>query len=329
MLVKGESLTFDQAKDLMARIGGGSVRDSQIGAALMAMHKKKETSDEIAGFASALFEKALRITPKVSGKMTEVVGTGGGIHTIDISTISSFVVAGAGVPVAKHGNRSNTGICGSADLVEALGTNLMLDQEEVTKAIEAVGFGYLFAPLFHPAMRFVGNARKQMGITTIFNVLGPLINPAGVRNAVVGVYDEGMMERMCGALKILKYDKALVVCGVGPIDEITNTGETKVMEVDQGKVKQYAINPEDFGIKRCKVEEIAAVEPPKAAILCRQILTGTKGPARDAIVMNAAAGIYVSRKCGSLKEGIAMAEDSIDSFKAFKKLEQYISHTIV
>ena len=327
-VVEGYNLSFNEAKDLMNEITSGNATNAQIAAILVGLRMKGETIDEIAGLASVMKEKSNRINPKVKGKLVDTCGTGGAkLKTFNISTIAAFVAAGIGIPIAKHGNRSFTSVCGGADVLEALGTNINLKPEQVEKVIEKVGIGFLFAPAFHPSMKYASEPRKEMGIRTVFNILGPLTNPANAKAQLLGVFSEELVPKMAGALQRLGTEKALVVHGVDGLDEISTLGKTIVAEIDNDKIKNYELHPKDFGFKTSKPEDIAGAPPEKSAEIVRNILQGQKGPMRDIVLLNAGAAIYVGGKAKSIKEGIELAKESIDSGKAYKKLNEFIEAT--
>lgn len=321
-LVEGSDLTSDEAKEAMKTIMSGNATDAQIGSFLTALRTKGETIDEISACAGVMREFAEKINPKVSGTLVDTCGTGGDkIRTFNISTISAFVIAGAGIPIAKHGNRSVTSKAGSADLLEALGVKLDMAPTDVEKAVEEVGIGFMFAPAFHGAMKYAIGPRKEIGIRTVFNILGPLTNPANAQAQVLGVYDPELTEKMAGVLANLGTERALVVHGIGGLDEISTFGETKVSEFKDGAVKTYEIKPEDFGIKRAAPEELAGGDPKENADIAINILKNKeKGPMRDIVLLNSAAGIYVGGHADSIADGILLAEGSIDSGAAYEKL---------
>ncbi|MGA3020518.1 MAG: anthranilate phosphoribosyltransferase [Candidatus Micrarchaeales archaeon] len=327
-LADGRPLSFEEARILMTHITEGALTDVQLGAILMAFRIRGETPEEIAGFASVMKEKSQIIKPSAGEKLVDIVGTGGAaLKTVNISTMSSFVVAGAGIPVAKHGNRSVTSKSGSADLIEALGAKLTLTPEQVKAVIDEVGFGFLFAQTFHPAMKYVAGPRKELGIRTIFNLLGPLTNPAGVKYIVLGVYEEKLVDKIALVVQLLGYKRALVVYGAGGLDELSTLGETFVAEVDSGKMKSYTLTPEELGFKRSTQEEIAGSDPQESAKTCTEILKGKEGAVRDIVLLNAGAAIYAARVAESIKEGIEIARRSIDSGAAYKKMEEFVRAT--
>lgn len=325
---EGENLSFNEAKDLMNDITMGSVTNAQIAAVLVGLKMKGETADEIAGFANVMKEKSSRINPRVQGRLVDTCGTGGAeLKTFNISTVSAFVTAGAGIPVAKHGNRSFTSACGSADVLESLGVNINLKPEQVEKIIGKVGIGFLFALSFHPSMKYVADARKELGIRTVFNILGPLTNPANAKAQVLGVFSEDLVPKIARALQRLGLEKALVVYGVGGIDELSTIGKTIIADVEGDKIKNYVLNPEDFGFEKAKPKDIAGTTPDKSAKIAKDILEGKKGPMRDIVLLNAGAAIYVGNKAKNIREGIELAKESIDSGNAYRKLNEFIQAT--
>jgi anthranilate phosphoribosyltransferase len=271
-------------------------------------------------------EFAQRINPKVDGTLVDTCGTGGDkIKTFNVSTISAFVIAGAGIPIAKHGNRSVTSKAGSADLLEALGVKIDVAPEDVEKAVEDIGIGFMFAPVFHGAMKYAIGPRKEIGIRTVFNILGPLTNPANAQAQVLGVYDADLTEKMAGVLAKLGTERALVVHGLGGLDEISTFGETRVSELKDGVVETYEIKPEDFGIKRASPTDLSGGDAKENADIATRLLKDKEqGPMRDIVVLNSAAGIYVGGLADSIAEGIRVAEKSIDSGAAYDKLTDLI-----
>ncbi len=328
-LVEGEDLSKEEAEEAMKTIMAGEATQAQIGSFLTALRMKGETVQEVAACAKVMREFASRISPRVDGALLDTCGTGGDqVKTFNISTITAFVVAGAGVPIAKHGNRSVTSKAGSADVLEALGVKIDLPPEDVQRCIEDVGMGFMFAPVFHKAMKNVIGPRQEMGIRTVFNILGPLTNPAGAENQLLGVFDGGLTEKMAGVLKELGSRRALVVHGLEGLDEISLCGKTQVSELKDGEVSTYTITPEDFGLSRAGVEDLAGGDAAQNAELARRILKGEeKGPKRDIVVLNAAAGIYVAGLADSIKDAVPMAQEAIDSGKAYNKLEELIKAT--
>ncbi|AEF96370.1 anthranilate phosphoribosyltransferase [Methanotorris igneus] len=325
-VVEFKDLNESEAIDVMNEIMSGKATPAQIASILTALRMKGETPVEIASFAKVMREFATKINPKVD-KLVDTCGTGGdNLNTFNISTTVAFVVAGCGVAVAKHGNRSVSSKCGSADVLEALGVNLDLPPKKVEECIEKVGIGFLFAPLYHSAMKHALPVRKEIGIRTVFNVLGPLTNPANAEYQVVGVYDASLTEKIAEVLKLLGLKGAMVVHGSG-MDEITTTGETKISELKDGEIKTYTITPERFGLKRADIDELKGGDAKENANILKRILEGEEGAKRDIVLLNAAATLYVCGEAKSLEEGIKMAEKSIDSGKAMEKLEKLVEFT--
>ena len=272
-----------------------------------------------------LRDKAETISPKVDNYI-DLVGTGGDrTFTFNVSTTSAFVVAAAGLPVAKHGNRSISSKSGAGDVLEALGVNIMADPKKVEECVEKTGIGFRFAQLFNKSMRYVGQARSEMGIRTVFNILGPLANPSRAKNMVVGVYSPSLTEKVATAMSRLGVERAYVVSGEDNMDEITLTGATTVSEIRDGAVTTFTITPEQFGYTRCSKEELAGGTPAENAEITKAIVNGTeKGPKRQAVCMNAGAALYIAGKAESLEAGVKMAENLIDSGAAAAKLEEFI-----
>ncbi|MCK5282695.1 MAG: anthranilate phosphoribosyltransferase [Nanoarchaeota archaeon] len=326
-LVEKKDLTLKEAEDVMDEIMSGQATDAQIAGFLVALRLKGETIDEITACAKVMREKASGISPKVE-KLVDVVGTGGdNSNTFNISTASAFVVAGAGVPVAKHGNKSVSSKSGAADVLTSLGVNIMLEPKQVEKCIEEIGIGFMFAPKFHSAMKYAIGPRKELKLRTVFNILGPLTNPASAEHELMGVFDESLTEPLAKVLANLGVKHSLVVHGSG-MDEITLTGPTKISEYKDGVIKTYTINPEDFGMEICTKEDIMGGTPGENKDIILNILKGReKGAKRDIVVLNAAAALLAADEVDSIKEGIKKAEESIDSGKALEKLEKMIEFT--
>jgi anthranilate phosphoribosyltransferase len=322
-LVSGRSLSIEEAAAVMTEIMEGKATPSQLGAFLTAMRLKGETAEEIAGLAGVMQAKALRVN--INEPLVDTCGTGGdGSGTFNISTAAAFVAAGAGLKVAKHGNRAASSQCGSADVLEALGVKIELSPEQVQKCLEQVGIGFMFAQAFHPAMKYVGPTRREIGIRTVFNILGPLTNPAGAKAQVLGVADKGLMAKMATVLKTLGCQHALVVHGEDGLDEITITGKTFVAELKNGNITNYEITPEKMGLRRADAGSLKGGTARENADLLRDILSGKKGPPRDIVLMNAAAALMAGDKVETLKQGITLAGEVIDSGRALQKLEQLI-----
>jgi len=273
-------------------------------------------------------EFASRISPSVDGRLVDMCGTGGDvIKTFNISTTASFVVAAAGIPVAKHGNRSVTSKSGSADVLEALGARIDLKPGEVEHLIEEIGFGFMYAPVFHGAMKHALAPRKEIGIRTVFNLLGPLTNPASAKAQVMGVYDEELVMPVANVLKNLGVERAMVVHGAGGLDEASTFGPTYVCEVDDGRVRQYTLTPEELGLEKASVADLRGGDAKLNAEIAMKILGGVRGPKRDVVLLNAACGIYVGGKASSLQEAMGVAAESVDSGAALEKLRGYVERS--
>jgi anthranilate phosphoribosyltransferase len=319
----GRDLSIEEAEALMGEIFSGFT-DAQIGALLIALRMKGESASEIAGLAKKMRSSAIRINPRVQGTLVDTCGTGGDAsNTINVSTAAAIVTASCGVPVAKHGNYAVSSKCGSANVLAELGINISSKPEAVQEAIETLGIGFMLAPLFHPAMKRVGQIRRELGVRTVFNILGPLTNPAGAGAQVMGVYDPRLCEKLANVLNILGTKRALVVHGSG-LDEITNTGETVVSELKDGSVKSYRLHPEDLGYLTVKPEEITGGMPFENAQKLVGVMKGQPSPARDIVAINSSAALYVSGKAASLKEGASMAEKAIDSGLALDLLKRMV-----
>lgn len=328
-LVDGSGLTPSEAEDAMRCIMSGRATGAQIGSFLTALRIKGETVSDITAFAKIMREFAVKIDPKVDGILVDMCGTGGDrIKTFNISTISSFVVSGADVPVAKHGNRSVTSKSGSADLLEAMGAKIDMRPGPVESMIEDVGFGFMFAPVFHAAMKHAIGPRKEVGIRTVFNLLGPLTNPASAKAQVMGVYDEKLVEPVAEVLSNLGVERALVIHGIGGLDEASTFGPTKVCELCDGRITTYVLHPEDMGLPLVRVDELAGGDALANRAIAYDILKEKqKGPRRDVVVLNAALGIYVGGKAPSIQDGIKIAEAVIDSGKAMERLDMYVKRS--
>jgi anthranilate phosphoribosyltransferase len=322
-LVSGRSLTVDEAAQVMEEIMQGEATPAQFGAFVTALRMKGETVDEIVGMVRTMRAKAIPV--HVSEPVVDTCGTGGDASgTFNISTAAAFVAAGAGLKVAKHGNRAMSSHCGSADVLEALGVRIDLYADQVQRCLEEAGIGFMFAPVFHPAMKNAAPLRREIGIRTVFNILGPLTNPAGARAQVLGVFDIAFMEKLAKALQGLGSDHVLVVHGEDGLDEITVAGSTKVCELKDGSIESYEIQPEDFGLPRCGRDALLGGTVEENAGLLRRILSGETGNPRNAVVMNAGAVLVAGGKAADLAEGIALAEAVIDSSGALSKLEQLV-----
>jgi len=331
-----ESLSRDEARTVMTEVLTGQCSDAQIGALLVALHMKGETVEEIVGFAEAIRAAATPLPLHIdtvldasgTGRdaLVDTCGTGGDTSgTFNISTATAFVVAGAGVRVAKHGNRSVTSKCGSADVMEALGVNINLPPECIAKCLEQVGLAFLFAPVIHSAMKYVQPARRELRLRTVFNLLGPLTNPAGATCQVVGVYSADLVEKLAEALSMLGLHRALVVHGSDGLDEITVTGPTRIGEVREGQVHTYEVTPEEFGLQRATLEDISGGGAALNAKLIRNVLEGEKSARRDVVVLNAAAALVAARRVDHLRDAVPLAARAIDSGAAFEKLQKLIT----
>lgn len=323
-IVKGENLSFEEAGAVMRQVMEGRATDAQIGSFLTALNIKGETPEEIAACAQVMREKASPINSK-HPFLVDTCGTGGdGTRSFNISTTVAFVVAGAGLPVAKHGNRSVSSRSGSADVLEALGVKIDLSPLEVEFILNKIGIGFLYAPVFHKAMKHAIGPRKEIGIRSIFNVLGPLTNPARAKYQVVGVYDARLTEVIAMVLDQLGVESACVVHGAGGMDEISIAGPTRITHLKKGSIKTYEIKPEDFGLSRRKLSDIRGGNAIYNAEITRRVLEGEKGPCREIVLLNAAAAIVAAGAAGDMHEGIKIAEQSIDSGSALGKLEELV-----
>ena len=324
-LVSGNSLTMEEASSVMREIMAGEATQAQLGAFLVALRLKGETPEEVAGFASVMREKSLRVS--LSGPLIDIVGTGGdGCNTFNISTTSAFVAAGAGLKVAKHGNRAMSSRCGSEDVLEELGVRIDLTPQQVQQCVENVGIGFMFAQSFHPAMKYAASPRREIGIRTVFNILGPLTNPAGAQYQVIGVPNEEIGDKIALALCHLNIKRALVVHGLNGIDELSISGASSVWEVNSNSaVSHYFIAPEDVGLESAPPETVKGGAPAQNADILRSILSGAKSPARDVVLLNAAAGIYVGGLATNLKQAVGLARQSIDNGRAAEKLDRLVN----
>lgn len=325
-LTNKENLTYEEAKAVMNEIMSGEASDVQKSAYLTALTMKGETIDEITGSAEEMRNHAVQLSHE--GDVLEIVGTGGDkSDSFNISTTSSLVIASAGVPVAKHGNRAASSKSGAADVLESLGVNITISPQKSAELLQNIGICFLFAQSYHTAMKYVGPIRKELGIRTIFNILGPLANPASANLQVMGVYDESLVEPLAKVLSNLGVKRALVVYGQDRLDEISASAETSVCEVKDGTFKSYTISPEQFGLTRCKKEELTGGTPDENAAITKAVLAGEQGARRTAVVLNAGAGLYVAGKADSIEAGVRLAEELIDSGKAEKKLEEFVKYS--
>jgi anthranilate phosphoribosyltransferase len=320
-LVNGQHLTADEADGVLSHIMDGEATEAQIGALLVALRMKGETADEIAGFATAMRAHCLRVEVGLPG-LVDTCGTGGDtLDTFNISTTAAFVAAGAGVPVAKHGNRAVSSQCGSADVLGELGVNIALAPEAVARCIAEVGIGFMFAPSLHPAMRHAAGPRRELAMRTIFNLLGPLTNPAGAKRQVIGVFNAEVAPLMAEALRATGSEHVLLVHGAVGLDEIALTGVTHATELSDGTIARYDLTAADFGLPEIALEDIAGGDPPASAEIVREVLSGQPGPRCDIVLANAAAAIYVGGMAAGLREGVRLAHESVDSGAAIGKLQ--------
>jgi anthranilate phosphoribosyltransferase len=327
-LVERKDLTEDEAESAMKCIMSGEATPAQIGSFLTALRLKGETVQEITSFARVMREFAARISPEVDGILVDTCGTGGDkIKTFNISTAAALVAAGAGIPIAKHGNRSVTSKAGSADVLEALGVKIDLAPSKVEQCIEKIGFGFMFAPIFHGAMKYATPVRRDIGIRTVFNILGPLTNPANAQAQVLGVYDRDLTEILANVLVGLGVKHAMVVHGLDGLDEISNLGRTQISEVKDDQVRTYTVEPEDFGFDSSRPEDIKGYDREGNAVLMIKLLKGDDGPRRDVVLMNSAAAMIVGGKASDFREGVEVAREVIDSGKAYEKLRALIKAT--
>ena len=326
-VVEGNDLSTGDAESAMTQIMEGKATDAQIGSFLTALRLKGETIDEISAFASIMRDKASAIKPKVE-PLLDTCGTGGDkSSTFNISTTVAFVLAAGGVGVAKHGNRSVSSCCGSADVLEALGVKIDQTPEQVEKCIEDIGIGFMFAPGFHKAMKYAIGPRKEIAIRTVFNILGPLTNPAGAGYQLLGVYDPKLCTSLSRVLKKLGSKAAMVVHGEG-LDEVATTGRTMISELKaDGTVEDYEITPEGFGFKTSLLDELTSESVEENSRITKDILSGSEGPKTDIVILNSACALKVSQKVSSIEEGVEMARDIIKSGKALDKLGELVKHT--
>ena len=322
-LLNNISLNQEESRDVMFKIMSGEYDDAQIAGFLIALRAKGEKSEEIAGFAQAMRDKMTHI--ESIDDAIDMCGTGGDASgTFNISTAASFVVVGAGVPVAKHGNRSMTSKSGSADVLTALGVDITLPPEKVSKCIQDIGIGFMFAPSLHPAMKYAMGARKALGTRTVFNILGPLCNPAGVERQLMGIFEGSLTDKVAKVLQKLGSKHAMVVHGYEGLDEISTTSSTKISHLkEDNSIESTAISPSDFGFEKASLEDLKGGEPEENAVIIKNILDNSdKGKKADIVILNAGAGIFVGGKSKNLEDGVQLARESIESRAAFEKLNQ-------
>ncbi len=340
-VVRGEDLSEDEMAAAMEEIMTGNATDAQIGAFITALRLKGETVDEITGAARTMRAKATKVNINNHAvnidrdeiniedeTILDIVGTGGdGTRTFNVSTTTAFVAAGGGIKVAKHGNRAVSSLCGSADVLENLNVNLDITATDVENCINEIGIGFLYAPLFHGAMKHAAGPRREIGIRSIFNLLGPVTNPAGASAQVLGVYEASLTEKIALVLQRLGTREAFVVCGEGTYDEISICGPTKVSHLKGGNVNTFQMTPEEYGLQRADCEDIVGGDARENADITRSILDGEKGPKRDMVLLNAAAAFIAAGNCDNFGDGIALAAEAIDSGKARQKLDSLIEFT--
>ncbi len=325
-VASGHDLSAEDAAAVLAEIMDGAASEAQSAAFLIALRTKGETVDELIGLARTMRGLAVPV-PTTRGDLLDTAGTGGGRPTFNVSTTAAFVAAGAGCAVAKHGNRSATGRSGSADILEALGARIDLEPEAVAACIDECGFGFMFAPQHHRAMRHVIPVRKELGVRTIFNFLGPLTNPAGATRQVIGVSDPAYLDTIATALRGLGGATALVVSSEDGLDEISVSAPTRAVELKGGEITSYAITPESLGLDTAPADAVGAAEPDQSAAIARAVLAGRGGPERALVVANAAAAIYVGGGADSLERGARAAEQAIDSGAAAAAMERFVERT--
>ncbi len=323
-LSRKEDLTYSEAEAVMNEIMGGEATPVQMAAYLTALSLKGETIDEITASAAGMRAHCIKLLHDMD--VLEIVGTGGdGANSFNISTTSALVIAAAGVPVAKHGNRAASSRSGAADVLEALGVNITVPPEKSSQLLKSIQICFLFAQNYHIAMKYVAPIRKELGIRTVFNILGPLSNPAGANMELMGVFDESLVEPLAQVMANLGVRRGMVVFGQDKLDEISMSASTSVCEIRDGWFQSYTVTPEQFGYTRCSKEELKGGTPEENAEITRAILAGTeRGPKRDAVCLNAGAALYITGRAGTMEEGVRMAEGLIDSGKAMEKLEAFI-----
>ena len=323
IVVSGQNLAMDDAASVMRQIMSGEATQAQLGSFLTALRLKGESTEEIAGMATVMREFALRVN--VDGMLVDSVGTGGdGLNTFNISTAAAFVAAGAGLKVAKHGNRAVSGTCGSADLLEELGVKIELSPEGVERCINESGIGFMFAQAFHPSMRHAGPVRREIGIRTVFNILGPLTNPAGAQSMLVGVAFPELSEKMAEVLRLLETHHSMIVHGDGGLDEMTLSGDTSVWEVAEGKVSNWTLSVADTGLPVTPIEAVRGGDKAANAKTMRELLGGAGGPVRDYVLLNSAGVLLVGDLVSNIRDGVQLAAKTIDSGAAKDRMESMI-----
>ncbi len=325
-LAKREDLTYEEALAVMNEIMGGEATPVQMSSYLTALSMKGETIDEITGSAKGMRDHCVRLLHEMD--VLEIVGTGGdGSNSFNISTTSSLVIAAGGVPVAKHGNRAASSKSGAADVLEALGVNITVSPEKSSELLKKIGICFLFAQNYHIAMKYVAPIRRELGIRTVFNILGPLSNPAGANMELMGVYDETLVEPLARVMNNLGVKRGMVVYGQDKLDEISICAPTSVCEIKDGKYETYTITPEMFGFETATKDALVGGTPQENAQITRAILSGEQGPRRNAVLMNAGAALYLAGKAETLQAGVTLAAEIIDSGKAMAKLEEFVKYS--
>ncbi len=323
---EGEDLTAEEMYAALDEIVNGNATDAQIGAFIMGTKMKGETVDEIVGAARFFREKATKVPVSDPGEIVDTCGTGGDRSgTFNVSTVTAFVVAGAGIKVAKHGNRSVSSRCGSADFLERIGAKIDLPAEKVARMIEEIGIGFMFAPLFHPAMKRVIGPRREVGVRSVFNLIGPLSNPAGARRQLLGVFSDGLVEKIAHVLPRIGVERAFVVHGKDGIDEVSISAPTLIGELRGDQVVTYEFSPEDLGFSRKDLTHVCAEDPEESVRMGMAVLEGERGPHRDMVLLNATFAILASGRTDDRRTALEMAQESIDSGSAKKKLEEFVS----
>ena len=327
LAIEGKNISPEMAEEVMNEIMTGNASETEMAAYLTALRMKGETIDEITASAKGMRKACTRLLHEKD--VLEIVGTGGDeAFTFNISTISAFVISAAGVPVAKHGNRSVSSKCGAADILEGLGVNITAETQVMTKCLEENNICFMFAQKYHPSMRFVAPVRKSLGVRTIFNILGPLANPAGANMELMGVYDKELVRPLAQVMLNLGVKSGMVVCGDDGLDEITMTTTTTACEIRNGKLKNRVIDPEDYGFQYCEPSDLVGGNPEENKIIALDILSGKeRGAKRDVVLLNSAVSLYIAEKCDSIQAGIALANAMLDSGKAMAKLEAFIMAT--
>lgn len=326
-VIDGKNLEQLEAREVMSHIMDGLATPAQIGSLLTALRMKGETIDEVAGFAECMREKANRVTTEREN-LLDIVGTGGdGSGSFNISTASAIVAAAGGIRVAKHGNRSASSKCGSADVLEALGVNIHLDSKQAERCLDEIGLCFMFAQYHHPSMKHAAAPRKELGIRTVFNLLGPLTNPAGADRQLLGVFDRSKTELIANVLKSLRLKRAMVVSSLDGLDEISISAPTQVTELKNGNIHTYEITPDELGLRATSIQDVAGGDARTNAEIMRSVFRGDKGPYRDIVLANAGASFYLTGLCSTLQQGVKLAADTIDSQRAANKLLQLIEMT--